>query len=104
MVVNHVRKMIHRISIRLHKHKVFFRVFLLERPVDGVLEAWGSKATRVESHNMRLASGSSLIGFSTRDGATSARVSGRLAGVMGSTLLAFEILLFTKAAVCRAVI
>lgn len=104
MVVNHVRKMVHWISIGLHKHKVFFRVLLLERSIYGVPEVWCSKATRVKSHNMRLALSSSFIGLGTRDRATSARVSGRLSGVMGSTLLTFKIFLFTEAAVCGAVV
>jgi hypothetical protein len=104
MIVNHIRKMISRKSIRFHEHKILLWLLLLERAIDSILELWRTEATRVQSNDMSFALGSSLIRLRTGNGAACSWVGGGFASVVKSTLLGLEDRLIAETTVGRAVV
>jgi hypothetical protein len=66
MVINYIGKMVRRIPIPFHENKVLLGLFLLERPVDSILELWRAEASRVKPNDMGFALGGSLIGLRAR--------------------------------------
>lgn len=103
MVINYIGKMVRRIPIPFHENKVLLGLFLLERPVDSILELWRAEASRVKPNDMGFALGGSLIGLRARQSTTCARVSRRFASVVKSSLLGFEDSLITEATICRTI-
>jgi hypothetical protein len=61
MVIHNIRKVVGRKAICFHKNKVLFRLLLLKGAIDSILELWCAEATRVQSDNVSLAFGGSLI-------------------------------------------
>lgn len=104
MVINDIGKMIRRIPVRLHQHKVLLGLLLLKRPVDGVLELGCAKEARVEAHDVSFPGRGTGVGLGAREGAAGARVRGGLAGIVKGALLGLEVVGGAEAAVGGAVV
>lgn len=101
-VINDVGEMVRRIPVRLEDDKVLLSLLLLERPVDGVLEAQDPKGIAPEAHDVGLTRRGALFCLGGGDGAACPWVGGWQAGVVALEALLLEVFGGAETAVCVA--